>query len=157
MKQTVYLETTVISYYTAKPSRDLIVAGHQQITTEWWEKSLPKFDCYISEFIIDEAERGDEEASKKRIDVVSQFPLLTVNDEIQKIAQTYFERLTIPEKARLDAAHLAIACYYKMDYLLSWNCKHIVSGKVRMKLQELNRIIQLHTPIICTPEELLEI
>jgi len=68
MKQSVYLETTIISYMAARPSRDLIVAGHQQITMEWWEKSLPNFECFVSEVVIEECERGDIQVSKKRLD-----------------------------------------------------------------------------------------
>ena len=76
---------------------------------------------------------------------------------IQKIAEIYFDNLDIPEKARLDAAHIAIACYYKMDYFVTWNCAHIASAKTRRSLELLNRQLKLFTPIICTPEELMEV
>ncbi|MBU1677556.1 MAG: type II toxin-antitoxin system VapC family toxin [Bacteroidetes bacterium] len=124
MKQSVYLETTIISYLAARPSRDLIVAGHQQITLEWWEKVSPKFQCYVSEVVIEESEKGDIEVSKKRLDLISGFQVLAVNEEIKKIASIFFEQLRIREKSRLDSFHLATACWYKMDYLLSWNCKN---------------------------------
>ncbi len=157
MKQSVYLETTIISYLAARPSRDLIVAGHQQITLEWWEKVSPKCQCYVSEVVIEESEKGDIEVSKKRLDLISDFQVLAVNEEIKKIASIFFEHLRIPEKSRLDSFHLATACWYKMDYLLSWNCKHIVSGSVRKLLNEINEELKIYIPIICTPEELMEV
>ena len=157
MKQSVYIETTVVSYLAARTSRDLIVAGHQQITSEWWENVSPKFQCYVSEVVIEESEKGDSEISKKRLDLISDFPVLAINDDIKKLASIFFERLRIPEKSRLDSVHLATACWYKMDYLLSWNCKHIVSGTVRKLLNEINEELKIHIPVICTPEELMEV
>ena len=70
MKQKVYIETSVISYLTAKPSRDIVVSGHQQTTYEWWNNSRPNFDSYISQFVIYEISAGDKLASQRRLDVV---------------------------------------------------------------------------------------
>jgi hypothetical protein len=80
-----------------------------------------------------------------------------MNNKIEKMADIYFDKLKIPDKAQLDAAHLAVACYYKMDYLISWNCKHIVSARIRKELETINNGLQIFTPIICTPEELMEV
>lgn len=157
MKQSVYLETTIVSYLTAKLSRDIVVAAHQQITQEWWENVRPKLDCYISPFVIQESQRGNDDAVKKRIKILSGISVLEMNNEIEKIAEIYFDKLNIPSKSRLDAAHLAAACWHKMDYLVSWNCKHIVSARIRKDLEKLNNELKLFTPIICTPEELMEI
>ena len=157
MKQSVYIETTVVSYLAARTSRDLIVAGHQQITLEWWEQVSPKFQCYVSEVVIEESKKGDTEISKKRLELISGFQVLAVNEEIKNLASQIFEKLRIPEKSRLDSFHLATACWYKMDYLLSWNCKHIVSGTVRKLLNEINEELKIHIPVICTPEELMEV
>jgi hypothetical protein len=157
MKPTVYLEPTIISYLTARPSRDLIVAAHQQITVEWWDEVRPKVNGFISPFVNQEISRGDEEAARKRIEVVKDLPVLEINDEIQKLAEKYFDMLEIPEKARLDAAHLAVAVWHEMDYLLSWNCRHIVSGRVKKSLDEINATLNLKTPVLCTPEELMEV
>ncbi len=157
MKPSVYIETTIVSYLTAKPSRDLIVAAHQQITGEWWTDVRPQVDCYISPFLIDEVSRGDEVYAQKRLDEVIDFTLLEVNEEIEDLAQKYFAALQIPEKAKIDAFHLAVAAWHKMDYVLSWNCKHIASGRVQKTLQEINLRLGIHTPIVCTPEELMEV
>lgn len=84
-------------------------------------------------------------------------PILEVNREIQTIAERYFDALDIPEKARLDASHLAVAVWHEVDYLLSWNCKHIVSGRVKKMLEKINSDLNIHTPVLCTPEELMEV
>jgi len=157
MSTTVYIETSVISYYTAKPSRDLIVAAHQQITVEWWEIVCPQIRCFISPFVIQEISAGNEEAAQKRINVINDFSILELNREIQELAQKYFVSLQIPDKAKLDASHLAVAVWYEMDYVLSWNCKHIVSGRIRKMLEEINNKLNIKTPILCTPEELMEV
>ncbi|MBA4121957.1 MAG: type II toxin-antitoxin system VapC family toxin [Acidobacteria bacterium] len=157
MKPSVYIETTIISYLTAKPSRDLVTAAHQQITTEWWTDVRPQVDCYVSPFLIDEASRGDATYAQKRLDEVVDFTVLEVNEEIEDLAQQYFAALQIPEKAKIDAFHLAVAAWHKMDYLLSWNCKHIASGRVQKMMQEINARLGVHTPIACTPEELMEV
>jgi hypothetical protein len=155
-KQSVYIETTVVSYLTARPSRDLIVAAHQQVTVEWWENELPKLDPFISPIVIEEVSRGDESASKVRLEKIDKFPVLEIIDEVRGLADLYFEQIPIPNKARGDAFHLAIATYHGMDFLVSWNFSHILSARVRAVIQEINTIRGISTPIICTPEELME-
>ncbi len=157
MKPSVYIETTIVSYLTAKPGRDLIIAAHQQITNEWWTDTRPQVECYVSPFVIDEASRGDAIYAQKRLDKIVGFAVLEVNEQIEDLAKQYFAALQIPEKAKIDAFHLAIAAWYKMDYVLSWNCKHIASGRVQKTLQETNIRLGVHTPIVCTPEELMEV
>jgi hypothetical protein len=157
MKPSVYVETTIISYLTARPSRDLIIAAHQQITIEWWESVRPSVVCFVSPFVIDEASRGDSDYAQRRLAVIKDFYILKVNAQIADLAREYFAALNIPEQAKLDAFHLAIAAWHKMDYVLSWNCKHIASGRVQKMLQEVNARIGIHTPIVCTPEELMEV
>jgi len=153
----VYIETTIISYLTAKPSRDLIVAAHQQITSEWWASVRPEVECFVSPFVIDEATRGDDEDARKRLEAIADFSVLQVNEEVEALAREYFAALNIPEKAKIDAFHLAVAAWHKMDYVLSWNCKHIASGRVQKMLQDTNARLGVHTPIVCTPEELMEV
>lgn len=153
----VYIETTIISYLTAKPSRDLIIAAHQQLTSEWWSKVRPDVECFVSPFVIDEAARGDALYGGKRLEAIADFSVLAVNKGIEDLAQSYFAALDIPEKAKIDAFHLAVAAWHRMDYVLSWNCKHIASGRVQKMLQETNARLGIYTPIVCTPEELMEV
>ena len=156
MKPTVYIETSVISYLSAKPSRDLIVAAHQQITIDWWETALPRYDAFVSPIVLDEISRGAVNAIQARLEKVSSFPVLEVLPEIRNLADTYFSELDIPEKARADSYHLAITAWHGIDFLVSWNCTHIVNGRIKMLIEEINARQGIRTPIICTPEELME-
>lgn len=157
MKQTVYIETSVIIYLTSNPSRDIVVAGHQQTTYEWWNQSRDYFDSYISQFVIDEISSRDMLAANKRIEAIKNINELQVNDEVEKLGDIYLKSFNIPEKSKLDAYHLAIAVWYNIDYLLSWNCKHIANAVVNKKLIDINNKMGLNSPILCTPLELIEV
>ena len=115
MKESVYLETTVISYFTSRPSRDIIALARQEITREWWPKSINRFDIFISEVVIEEARTGDPEAARKRMEELKDFPHLELNDDVEKLTQLYMEKLDIPEKSFRDAAHLAVASVHGID------------------------------------------
>jgi len=153
----VYLESTVVSYYAARPSRDLIIAAHQQITIEWWESVLPSLDPCISQFVIDEISRGDAEAAKKRLRVIEDFNVLRMLPEIAELAMKYNREIGIPQKCLTDAYHMALSVYHGLDYLVTWNCTHIASARVRGIVRNINDSLGLVTPVICTPEELMEV
>lgn len=157
MSPTVYIETSVVSYLTARPSRDLIVAGHQQITSDWWEQVMPKVDAFVSELVLEEASKGDERAASLRVACISSIPLLEVVDEIDDLARKYARALNLPEKAEADAYHMALATWHGIDYLVSWNCTHIASGRVQKVVMAVNNAMRFQTPILCTPEELMEV
>ncbi|MBI5324415.1 MAG: type II toxin-antitoxin system VapC family toxin [Ignavibacteriae bacterium] len=127
LKPKVYIETSVISYLTANPSRDLIVASNQRITQEWWKHSKKQFDCYISQFVISELSQGDKSASSKRTGMLHDLNLLEHTKEVENLAVAFYKLLGIPEKSRIDAFHLAITVYYKIDFLLSWNCNILLT------------------------------
>ena len=156
MKPTVYLETSVISYYCSRPSRDLIVAAHQQITDMWWEQALPSYAVFISAPVLDECGKGDSAAAALRLERIRKFPILETTAEVIKLAEYYCRTLPIPEKAHADCYHLALAAWHGIDYLISWNMSHIVNGAIIKRVQELNTAKNIRTPVICTPEELLE-
>jgi predicted nucleic acid-binding protein len=156
MKPRLYIETSVISYYTARPSRDLIVAGHQQITQQWWLQQLARYEPYISEVVQEEISRGDPPAVALRLRAVRGFARLLVTPDVTRLARKYYDALDLPDKARLDALHLALAVQHGMDYLVSWNFTHIVGARPRGVIQKINYRLRLETPIICTPEELIE-
>jgi hypothetical protein len=111
----------------------------------------------VSPFVMAEISSGHPEAANRRLQVVSHLPMLLHNDQIEELAHTYFVTLSLPERARLDAFHLAMAVWHQMDYLRSWNCKHIVSARVRQIVQDLNQPRTLSTPITCVPAELMEV
>jgi len=155
MKPRVYIETTIISYLTARPSRDLITAAHQQITQEWWEKRQLEFDVYISQLVIQEASAGDEKVARKRLEILGAYPLLALNSSSLSLAQALLNKGSLPTKAAEDALHIAVAATHGMDYLLTWNCKHIANAATRSKIEMICRQENYEPPVICTPEELL--
>lgn len=151
-----YIETTIPSYLAAKVSRDIIVAAQQQITNEWWDESHLKYELYISEAVLEECQAGDSEVSKKRLDYIKDLPLLKITDEVLQLAEVYAGILTIPDKSTVDAVHLSLTVVYEMDYLLTWNCKHLAHGEVRTKIHNYNSQTGLFEPMIVTPLELME-
>jgi len=156
MKAKVYLETSVISYYVSRPSRDIIIAGHQQITLEWWNRQIQLYEPYLSEVVLDEISRGDANAAQLRLKAVEGFLSVAVTPAVIKLAREYYSALQLPDKARLDAIHLALAVEHGMDFLVSWNFVHIVGARPRGIIQAINYTKGIKTPLICTPEELLE-
>ena len=156
-KQKVYIETSVISYLTAKPSRDLIIASNQQITNEWWQKSRDNFDCYISDFVTQEVSRGDTEAAASRLNAIKDMNVLIINDDISDLADEYLKLLNIPEKSQIDSYHLAFAVWYNIDFLITWNCKHIANAINIKKINKYNLINNIAMPVFCTPQELMEV
>lgn len=151
----VYIETTIVSYLTARPNRDLIIAAHQQLTQEWWETRRANFDLYASQVVIRESSAGDAEMAQKRLEALDGIALLSVSQEAVVLARTLVEKGPIPEKAEVDALHIAVAASHGMDYLLTWNCKHIANAEMQTGIGKLCRAAGFEPPVICTPEELL--
>src|SRR5436309_12831187 len=118
MKSRVYLETTIPSYLTAWPSRDLVRAAHQQITREWWEQRRSEFELYISQVVLRECQAGDPTAASERLETLDDLPLLEQTEEVTKLAQALLEQVPLPDRAAVDALHSAVATVRGMDYLL---------------------------------------
>ena len=156
MKQKLYLETTIPSYLVSRPSRDIVVAGHQQLTREWWEKRRKDFDIFVSQFVLDEARMGDKDVAQKRLDIVETLDLLQINSDVTELAAAIVEAGAIPEKHAVDAAHIAIAAVHGMRYLLTWNCAHIANAEISSAVSSVCLRKGYQCPIICTPEELME-
>ena len=155
MKPRLYLETTIPSYLTSRASRDLIVAGHQQITREWWEKRTDAFRLYISQLVIDEASAGDPAAAHERLKALQNLPLLDITPEVAGLASSILDAGKVPRKAATDAAHIAIAAVHGMDFLVTWNCVHIANATNARALSLICRDHGYDCPVICTPEELM--
>lgn len=149
----VYLETSFISYLVARPSRDLIMAARQQITLEWWDKERLKHELYASEVVLDEARRGDANEIAKRMAVLAKLPALAVPEAAEKLANLLLAKHALPQKAFLDALHIAVASVHGMDYLLTWNCKHIANLTLRGVIEQTCRAAGYEPPAIGTPEE----
>lgn len=155
MKPKLYLETTIPSYLTSWPSRDLIIAGHQQITKEWWKKRKRVFDLYISQLVVDEAKAGNDEAARERLKAISGLPLLDITKEVESLAIRILTSGVVPVKASTDAAHIAIATVHGIDYLMTWNCVHLANATITKAVARICRQEGFECPVICTPEELL--
>ena len=147
-----YVETSIISYLTARPSRDLVRAAHQQVTRDWWDARL-QFDLYISQFVIDEASVGDPDAAARRLGALEGLPILDITEDARSLAKEILQQGGMPQKAYVDAAHVAVAAVHGIDYLLTWNCKHIANPAMRGKVEAICRMTGFDAPVICTPVE----
>lgn len=156
MKPKAYIETTFISYLTSRPSRDIIVAAHQQITDEWWSTRKEDFDLFASQLVWDEAGAGDQEMSRRRLAALEPVELLEVTEEALSLAKDLVDKGPLPQKAAEDAIHIAVAVINGMDYLLTWNCSHLANAAMRGKIEQICRTRGYEPTVICTPEELLE-
>ncbi len=154
MKPKVYIETSIPSYLTAWRSRDLIMAANQEMTKEWWE-NREQFDLHISALVIQEAGAGDSGAAKKRLEQIDDIPELNITEDAENFAETLIRKVPLPEKARLDALHIAMATLNGMDYLLTWNCSHMANAVLRPKAEAVCRESGYDPPSICTPQELM--
>lgn len=155
MRASVYVETTIPSYLAARPSRDLVVAARQQVTWDWWRVAEQRFELYVSHFVLEEARRGDPEAAARRLELIEGLPVLPINDEIRRLAESYRQELRFPVGPGADLLHVAFAAWHEVDYLLTWNCSHLANGQVIRKLMEANLRLNRFTPLIVTPDVLL--
>jgi predicted nucleic acid-binding protein len=156
-KPLVYIETSVVSYLTARPSRDLLTAARQAWTIEWWEIAPIHWEIAISELVIEEAGRGDPRAAALRLNALHGIPILSANAEVEILADAIIEAGALPLNESEDALHIAIATITGAHYLVSWNFAHLVGPDAKLKLLDTIRTLG-HTPaLLTTPEELLEI
>ena len=153
--ESVYLETTLISYLVSRPSRDLLVAAHQQTTHEWWANRRQAFECYVSQVVIDEASSGDPEEAKSRMRLIEDLPALEVTEETESLARAILASGAIPPRGVRDAAHVAVAAVNEMDYLLTWNCRHLANAQIIRRISVVCNRLGYSLPVICTPEELM--
>src|SRR5437867_4355894 len=153
--ESVYLETTFISYLVARPSRDLLVAGHQQVSQEWWADRRASFECFVSEVVHDEASVGDPAEIQKRSAILDALAILEVTDGAKRLTKAILAAGALPSRAARDAAHIAVATVHEMDYLLTWNCKHLANAQIVRRVELICQKQGFQMPVICTPEELM--
>jgi len=154
MKPKVYIETSVISYLTARPNRDVVVAARQAVTQDWWENHRNRFDLFISELVEEEMLRGDPDAAALRAEKVSGIQSLSSSDEAENLTELLLEKRVIPVGSEEDAAHIAIASSQGMDYLLTWNFKHINNAERKAAIIRVVESCGFDCPALCSPEEL---
>ena len=155
MSETVYIETSIVGYLTARSTKNLIVAANTETTRDWWDSRRNAFILYISQVVLDEVMLGDAEMAEKRLEALQGFPLLELSDAVQDLAAQFLSRSNLPPKAAADAVHIATATVHGMDYLLTWNCKHIANAQIQKKLAEICLDFEYELPTICTPYELM--
>ncbi len=156
MKAKVYIETSIISYLTARPSNDIRAMANQNVTIEWWETQRSNYDVFISEFVIVEASLGHPDAINRRLEAISDIIELQATEEVRTLGQELIRHHALPANAEIDAYHVAVATVNGMEYLLTWNCTHIANAHTRPKIEATCRALGYEPPIICTPQELTE-
>lgn len=154
MKRKVYIETSVVSYLTARPSKNVIEAGHQQSTYQFWDRR-DEFDLFASELVLTECAGGDSEAASKRLAALRGIELFDITSQSIELAKDLLIAGIVPSKASEDALHISIATVHFADYLLTWNCRHIANPEIQARIAERFRNKGLLLPFICTPEELI--
>lgn len=154
MRPKIYIETSVVSYYTSRQSRDIVIAARQQVTREWWEEDLPQYDKYISVLVLQEASAGDPVSAKQRLEVLKGIPIIEITDEVENLAESLVKSGPIPENHTEDALHIALSIINGMDFLITWNFHHINNAKMKKDITKIANQMGYECPIICSPEEL---
>ena len=154
-RKTVHVETSIVSYLTARPSGDLLAAARQKVTVDWWDSQRGRFDLYISNVVIEEASKGELQAAAARRDALAGIPLLALNEAVLSLSKALIRAGAVPPKALGDSLHIAVAAVHGMDYLLTWNCRHIDNAEVKPIIRSVCAVNGYACPEICTPQELM--
>lgn len=155
MKEIVYIETTVVSLLVSEPSRDLIIAGNQQATRDWWEHRSGSFLCVTSDETLTESARGDVELARRRLAALKSLPVVPIGSESADLAAEFLRTGALPPRAKSDAIHLAVATISGADYLLTWNCRHLANAQILRRLEREAVRFGWKLPTVCTPPELM--
>jgi hypothetical protein len=157
MKPRVYVETSVVSYLVGwLNQQSILVAHNQEFTREWWSSRRHEYELFSSAVAVSEARKGEQPLASERLKFLAATTLLDVTDEATGLAHELLRRTRIPAKADVDALHVAVAAIHGMDYLISWNCKHIVNANILPQVYAVCRAGGYEPPLICTPQELME-
>ena len=156
MKPTAYIETSVVSYLAARPSRDVVIAAYQEITREWWRDAPERFDLVASELVVAEAGAGDARAADVRLEALESVALLDATPDAESLARALVDQGAVPRRAAEDAAHIAIAATNGVDFLVTWNFRHIANATMRARIERACRQAGYAPPVICTPNELMD-
>ena len=154
MKQIVYLESSVISYLTSRPNRDVIIAGRQAITLDWWENQRHQFELRISVLVEEEISKGDSSAAQQRFEKVADIESLLISNVAIRIADLLLAEKVVPKGSEEDALHIGIAASQGVDFLLTWNFKHINNAETKNAITRLVESAGYVCPQLCSPEEL---
>ena len=155
MPSRIYLETSILSFLTARPSSDVMATAHRAVTMGWWKSRRTFFDLVTSELVLQEVRRGDPAAAARRIAALEGIPLLPLDVDSTNLALAVVGANLLPRKAFPDALHIAIAAVHGVEYLLTWNCSHIANAELLPRVTNLVEDYGYRMPFVCTPEELM--
>ena len=150
---TVYVETSIVSYLTGRRSRNVVLAAHQALTLEWW-RHRATYELRVSQLVLDEAAGGDALMGARRINALAGMPVIDLTEQASAVATALVVRGALPRQALVDAFHIGIAASHQVNYLLTWNCRHLANATMRGTIDAVCRSAGLEPPVICTPEEL---
>ncbi len=155
-RPTAYIETTVIGHLVGRMLTDPIVAGRQTVTRQWWPTAITKYRCFVSKVVADECAAGDPDAAKERLEVLNSLEFIATSPSVDELARKLIEECAVPKTEPRDAVHISLAAVNGLEYLVSWNFKHIVNPTTRSAIERVCRDAGFVPPIICTPDELME-
>jgi predicted nucleic acid-binding protein len=152
---TLYIETSIVSYLRQRPSPQVIAAARQLLTRKWWDEERSNYELVTSQYVLDEASAGDPVLALERLESLDGIPLLPLDPQIAVIANELVSRAILPLQAAIDALHIAMVAYHRVQYLLTWNCTHIANAKILPRIHRVLTDLGYPIPIICTPEEMV--
>jgi hypothetical protein len=155
--QSIYLETSIIGYLASRTSSDLVTAGNQTLTRDWWDNHREHFELVVSEAVIAECSAGDPAAADERAVFLTDLPILEITLECKTLAAEIMKKVSLPDKADIDALHIAVTALNGIDYLLTWNCKHIANPSLRRIIERVLSDANIEPPVICTPQEIINV
>ena len=153
---TLYIETSIVSYLRQRPSTQVVTAARQVLTHQWWNHERANYELVTSQYVIDEASDGEPALADERLELLAGIPLLTADPDVEIIANEIMARAILPPRAIFDALHIATTAHHRIEYLLTWNCRHIANAKILPRIHGVLNDLSVPIPIICTPEEMVE-
>ena len=153
----VSVETSIVSYLTARPARDIVIAGRQQATRDWWETAPTRFELVVSQLVREEAAVGDPQAARARLAALAPLTALAAPVEARELSRRLVDSAAVPKRAASDATHVAIAAVHGVEFLVTWNFRHIANAVARPRIESVCRRSGVEPPVLCTPEELVDL
>ncbi len=154
--QTVYIETSIISYLRARSSLLIQSVAKQIVTRRWWEEERHNYQLVTSHYVVAEASVGNPALAAERLAALSGIPMLPESEEVAVLAERLLEAALLPPKARVDALHLCVAAFHRIDYLMTWNCSHMANARILPRIRVILSELGYQLPIVCTPEEMID-
>ncbi len=151
----IYIETSIVSYLAARPSAHVIALSRQLLTRRWWDDHRAQHELFTSQFVLDEAARGDPVFAKQRLELLDEMVLLDIDPGIERLADELLARSILPPNARVDALHICTAAFHSVEILLTWNCRHIANASILPRVYRVLDELGQFVPLVCTIEEMI--